>query len=448
LEAQIKRADEVEPTINAICANYYDEAMDQAKQAEAKYSNSASDIRPLEGLTIAIKDESELEGKISTSGSLILKDYVAEETSYANQRILDAGGIVHTRTTTPEFCCAGTTHSKRWGVSRNPWNSEFTCGGSSGGSGASLAAGTTTLATGSDIGGSIRIPASCNGVVGFKPPYGRVPEGLIFNLDTYNHNGPMARNVDDCRLLENVMAGPHPKDIATIKPKLEIPENLDDIKGWRIAYSMDLGFVEVDEDVRNNTLQALKTFESLGARVEEVKLGWTQDCATAGMNYLKHLFGGSIAELLEEHSDIMTNYARNFALDAGGTTSSDFLAAQEMAGIMYNEFGPMIEDYDLFICPTTSLPAVPADQDPYIHKVEINGKEVDPFLGWVMTYPFNILSRCPVMSVPSGFAKNGVPTGIQLIARTYDDTRVFQAAKAFEAATGWYGKGSPRPQFN
>ncbi len=124
------------------------------------------------------------------------------------QRILDAGGIVHARTTTPEFSCAPVTWTKLWGVTRNPWHPDYSPGGSSGGSGAALAAGSTTLATGSDIGGSIRIPASFCGVVGFQPPYGRVPEVEVFNLDHYCHEGPMARTVADCALLENVIAGP------------------------------------------------------------------------------------------------------------------------------------------------------------------------------------------------------------------------------------------------
>ena len=152
-----------------------------------------------------------------------------------------AGGIIHARTATPEFSCAGFTHSRLWGVTRNPWNPEFGVGGSSGGSGASLAAGTSMLASGSDIGGSIRIPASFNGVVGFKPPFGRVPVEPPFNLDQFCHCGPLARTVADCALFENVLAGPHPSDIVSIRPKLEIPEALEGIEGLRIGLCLHQG---------------------------------------------------------------------------------------------------------------------------------------------------------------------------------------------------------------
>src|SRR5439155_26588492 len=214
---------------------FYDQALAAAHAAEARYVGSAASPRPLEGLPVAVKEEAPIAGHHNTLGSLPLRDVIADHTAVFAQRIIDAGGIVHARTTTPEFSCAAVTWSKLWGVTRNPWNTVYAPGGSSGGSAASLAAGSTTLATGSDIGGSIRIPASFCGVVGFKPPYGRVPEVEIFNLDHYCHEGPMARSVRDVALLQNVIAGPHPSDVASIRPKLEIPERLEPIDGMRIA---------------------------------------------------------------------------------------------------------------------------------------------------------------------------------------------------------------------
>ncbi len=230
-EAMIARADAAEPGINAFAETFYEQALDQAKAAEARYAGTGEPPRPLEGLLVAVKEEAPIAGQRNTLGSLPLRDMVAPQTAAFVQRILDAGGIVHARTTTPEFSCAPVTWTKLWGVTRNPWHREYSPGGSSGGSAASLAAGTTTLATGSDIGGSIRIPASFCGVVGFKPPYGRVPEVEIFNLDHYCHEGPMARTVADCALLENVIAGPHPSDVASLRPKLEIPAELERGRG-------------------------------------------------------------------------------------------------------------------------------------------------------------------------------------------------------------------------
>src|SRR6202165_3484248 len=248
MQAVIDRAGKVEPAINAFAETRYDEALTQAREAEARYAARGEPPRPLEGLPVAGKEARPIAGQKNTFGCVPLRDAVADHTAVFVQRILDAGGIVHARSTTPEFSCAPVTWTKLWGVTRNPWNTAYSPGGSSGGSGASLAAGSTTLATGSDIGGSIRIPASFCGVVGFKPPYGRVPEVEIFNLDHYCHEGPLARTVDDCALLENVIAGPDPSDVVSIRPKLVIPDRLEPIGGLRIALLTNLRGCEGDDD--------------------------------------------------------------------------------------------------------------------------------------------------------------------------------------------------------
>ena len=332
VRAVIARAEQVEPAINAFTYTCFDEALDKARKAEARYAKTGARLRPLEGLPVGIKDESYIKGQPTTNASLTLKDFVADRTSPLNERIIRAGGIVHARTATPEFSCAGYTNSKLWGVTRNPWNTDFTPGGSSGGSAASLAAGTSTLASGSDIGGSIRIPASCSGVVGFKAPYGRNPEEIPFNLDFYCHTGVLARTVADCALIQNVVSGPHNQDIATIRPKLRLPAEYKPIKGWKIAYSMDLGFYEVDPDVRRNTEAMLDRLRALGASVEEVDLGWGPEVLDSALAYLEHLFGASISPLLDEHADDLTTYARAFAEKGRASTSIEFLRTLEVAG--------------------------------------------------------------------------------------------------------------------
>lgn len=446
MQAVIARAESVKDKVNAFTYTHFDEALDLARKAEKKYAKGGK-TGPLEGLPVAIKDESYIAGKPTSNASLILKDFVAEKTSPNNRRIMAAGGIVHARTATPEFSCAGYTWSRLWGVTRNPWNTDFTPGGSSGGSGAALAAGMTTIATGSDIGGSIRIPASASGVVGFKPPYGRNPDDPPFNLDFYCHTGPMARSVEDAILLQNVMCGPDPHDIASLRPKITLPTKYKPIDKWRIAWSMDLGFFEVDAEVRKNTRKALDVFRSLGAKVEEVDLGWKYEMLEYGMKYLEHLFGASLSKLLDDHGDDLCTYTRKFATDGRASKAVDFVTSLEMAAAMYDTLGPLLEDYDVLVCPTNALPAVPADHDQSKDRVTVNGKEVHPSLGWVMTTPFNMLSRCPVISVPSGFAKNGVPTGIQIVGRTYCDADVMRAAMAYENAVGgWYGSKKGRPR--
>ena len=181
MTATITRAEAAKKKINCLAYTHFYEAMDGAKKAEAKYAKGAS-TGALEGLAIGIKDESYIKGKRTSGGSLIMKDCIADHASPMNERIIKAGGIVPARTATPEFSCAGYTWSKLWGVTRNPWNPKFTPGRSSGGTAASLASGTSAIATGSDIGGSIRIPASTCGLVGYKPPYGRNPDDPPFNL--------------------------------------------------------------------------------------------------------------------------------------------------------------------------------------------------------------------------------------------------------------------------
>ena len=437
LQAQIDRAWKAEPKINAFTDTYYDQSIVKARKAEAKYMRPKARLRALEGLTVAIKDEGTIKGQRSTAGSLLLRDNVASQSDVFNDRILKAGAICHARSATPEFCCAAVTHSRLWGVTRNPWNREYTPGGSSGGSAAALAAGTTTLATGSDIAGSIRIPASCSGVVGFKPPYGRVPESPDFNLDFYSHEGPLARTVADVALLENVMAGPHPSDITSLRPKLRVPTEYKSIRGWRVTYSLDLGYFAVDEQVRRNTLAALEVFKSLGCQVQEVDVGWTDACAKAAWDHLCHLFGASMAPSLEEHGHLMTPYARSLAEQGRDSKAADFLAALRVASNMYLRFGAIMENCDVFICPTLAKPAIAADEAMDYDTFRDAGKVMPDGLSWCMTYPFNMLSRCPVMSVPSGFADTGVPTGIQIVGRTYDDVRVFKAAGAFERAAPW-----------
>ncbi|MFC3288842.1 amidase [Paracoccus aerius] len=435
-------------SLNAVCFTYADEALEASRASEARYMSPAQNLGILDGVPTALKDENMMMGKVTTYGSLLYANHVASKNAPVVQRLMDSGAIIHAKTTTPEFSCAPFCHSRQWGVTRNPWNRDYTPGGSSGGAGAALAAGLAHLATGSDIGGSIRIPASASGVVGFKPPYGRVPSTPPFNLDHYNHPGPMARTVEDCLLMQNVLAGPHPEDIASLKPKLELRVDRTGIKSWRIACSLDFGFMEVDPAVQANTLAALEVFRSLGAEVTEVALPWSWEVYDAAATHHKTLFGAWLAEYLDDRESQMTSYAAHFARASLGVTTRDYLASLNVEGRIWSHFGPMMEGFDLFICPTLAIPAVPAEFD-MRDPLQINGRDIDPYLGWTMAWPFNMLSRCPVLSVPSGHAPNGVPTGIQLVGRSFEDQSVFTAGLAYEAAVGgWYGRPETRPSLS
>jgi Asp-tRNA(Asn)/Glu-tRNA(Gln) amidotransferase A subunit family amidase len=448
MRATIDRSITVEPKINAFTESYFDQALDQAHAAERRYLGQGSAPRPLEGLPLAVKEEFRLAGTRRCSGSLIFHDRIDDETDPLISRLLDAGAIVHAKTTVPEWCLLGTTHSRQWGVTRNPWNLAMSPGGSSGGSGAALAAGTATLATGTDIGGSIRIPASLCGIAGYKPPYGRNPEIPVYNLDFFAHSGPMARSVADLALMQNVISGVEPRDIASLRERIVLSTTAPaDLHGWKIAYSLDLDCFDVDESVRLATLSALAVFRSLGATVEPVELGWTREMMNAGETYLGHLWGASVAELLPEYRAQMTDYAIAFGEQSDRSTAKDFRRALGLIAGMYGSFGPLLERYDLFVCPTLATAAVPAEQVPQDRMV-IDGRDRQAEESvWTMTTPFNMLSRCPVLAVPSGAQQNGVPIGIQLVARTYDDERVFRAGLAYEAARPWFGPETARPGF-
>ncbi|SDD42400.1 amidase [Ruegeria marina] len=430
--AIIDRAEAVEPVIGAFTYRYFETALDAARDAEARYSGQGGESRALDGLFVAIKDAGHVAGQPTSAGSLLTNVDPQPVTSPINTRILEAGGIVHARSATPEFSCSSVTWSRRWGVTRNPWNIKMTPGGSSGGAAASLAAGTATLATGSDIAGSIRIPAACCGIVGYKPPRGRNPVDPPFNLDFYCHTGPMARTVADTLLFQNVLCGLHPAD-PTGLPRHRISAE-PDAQGLRIAMSRNLGFYAVDAEVERAMEDAARRFRDLGAIVEEIDLPWGWDVIDAAMAHLHTIFGTSIAPENSTDWELMSPYARDFAAAGLRITPREFLAALTRAGRMGVELNAAMAGYDLLICPTNALPSVPADLDVSNGTVEIGGTSVPALLGWVMTVPFNMLSTRPAISIPFGQAANGVPIGMQIVGRSYDDDTVFAAALAFESA--------------
>ena len=407
------RAVDIEPTVNAFTEEREEAALLAAEESAERYA-SGEDIRPLEGLPVALKEEVTVEGWRMRYGSLAV-DEIADETAPIAERIFAAGAVVHARTTTPEFSCTGYTHSKLWGITRNPWNPDVAVGGSSGGSGASLAAGTSTLASGSDIGGSIRIPASINGVVGFKAPHGRVPTGAPYNLDRYCHDGVLARTIADCALFENVVAGPHPADIASLRPKLEIPERLDAIDGMRIALSVDLGSWDIHEEIAANTRAAGEALIEAGAKVDEVEIPWNLELLMdTARRHFASIFGAEIAGAADAFPDLVNDYVHAWADEARALMADpgSFLRGLNQEAEVWAPIGQLFDA----------------------------GGGNDRQFTCFMTTPFNILAPCPVLAVPSGVApSNGVPTGIQIVARTYDDVTAFRIGAALEQVRPWTG---------
>lgn len=440
LEALIDQIETHEATINAIVDRRYDEARTEARAAEQRYLGKGDAPRPLEGLAVAAKEEQPMTGRSWVQGSLALHGHVADHDHPVIERIQSAGGIIHLRTATPEFSCAGFCHSRLWGVTHNPWNPTFSPGGSSGGSAAALAAGFAPLATGSDIGGSIRIPASFCGVVGFKPPFGRVPGLAPYHLDQYCHDGPLARTIGDCALLENVIAGPHWRDVVSLRDPPQIPSEPLGVEGMRIAVCPTLGDWQVDPQILANTAAVADELRRCGAHVAEVSLPWTTERIwNASRAHFAGIFGPGVGEVEASHGDLLNDYTRAFV--ATMQTGSTFYEGLVEESALWQPLGLLFEDIDVLLCPTIATTGLLAG-NPYVDDhVEINGQATVHHIMAMMTLPFNLFSRCPVLAMPSGLADNGVPTGVQIVGRTYEDVSVFQVAAVLEAEG--FGFASP-----
>ncbi|WP_116199613.1 amidase [Amycolatopsis circi] len=433
MRAVVERAERVEPDVNAFAEQMFEQALRAAAVAEKQYAPGARP-RPLEGLPIAAKEEQPLTGHPVTDGTLLRPPRLARETAIGLDRIQAAGGILHARTTTSEFCCMPLSHTRRWGITRNPWNLQTAAGGSSGGSGAALAAGTAFLATGSDIGGSLRAPASFTGVVGFKPPHGRNPVLPPAGLDTYYHHGPMARTVADCALLQNVMAGEDPRDPHSRLPSA--PIELGDVRGLRVACCPVPGDFPVDLEIAANTRAVGQSLASAGAVVTEIEIDWTLDMVKQAL--WAHFGTGLAAEVLEldrRNPGVITPYCQAFARK-GVENIVDAETGRAIEAAIRERLDAVFGQFDALIVPTIGATAFAAGEDYLSEQVMVNGVALEHFSDASLTPAFNVGSEHPVLAVPSGWAGNGVPTGVQVVAGKYDDNTAFRVGAAIEQTVG------------
>ncbi|MFD3512998.1 amidase [Streptomyces sp. NPDC058657] len=440
MRAVVERAEKAEPHINAFTEQFHDEALEQARHAEDRYlGRNGLAPRPLEGIPVAAKEKHAVRGRTLTEGSLAHQGRVATENAPVIDRVLGAGGIIHARTATPEFSLTTYTHSRMWGITRNPWNLGFSPGGSSGGAGAALAAGTTLLASASDIGGSTRIPAAFTGTVGFKAPYGRNPGLGVLTADHYRGDGPMARTVDDVIAFQNVLAGPDPRDHASIRPKLTLPSSYDDVRGTRIALCVRLGEYDVHPEIEDRTRAAAQALADAGAHVEEITLPWTRgDLLTAIAGHFSTILGALVIEAAETDRDLLTPYAAAFAdTMTYARTRVSYLDSLRAEHRLQRGLATAMAGFDALICPTTAVPGWHAGDDLAGDRVVVHGEEVADTLWSAMTVPFNINNRCPVLNVPSGMSSWGIPTGLQIVGHPYDDPAVFRIGKALEVLRPW-----------
>ncbi|HWA41630.1 MAG TPA: amidase family protein [Hypericibacter adhaerens] len=433
MEAQFHK---VNGKVNAFTYTFFDQALIQARNAEKRYA-AGRPTKPFEGVPLMIKDIHQIKGYVTTFGSLLYKHNVDEVTEPFVERMLAAKPVLIGRSTNPEFAASCITHSRLWGITRNPWNTRYNAGGSTGGGAAAVASGMTVLSDGSDYAGSIRVPASCCGVFGFKPPTGRVPHSQPWNLNGYAVFGPVTRSVADAALMMNVIAGQDRRDITSVRERLRYPERYERIKGWRIAYSPDLGCFEVDPEVAKATRKALDVFREAGAEIEEIDLGWPKTILQA---WLAHARENDFEPpwLLPRHKrKLLTDYIRAYTPRNDVARRFTYADSLNIRVAMWEKLAPVLKRCQVLLCPTLAIPAQPAAYNPADRSLKINGKKVESEIGWVMTFPFNMLSQLPAASVPCGFAKSGVPIGLQIVGRPFDDLTVFQAAAAFETLRPW-----------
>tara|TARA_B100000029_G_scaffold515482_1_gene622695 strand:- start:8380 stop:9789 length:1410 start_codon:yes stop_codon:yes gene_type:complete len=436
IEHLYNRIEKLNPTLNVFLALCREYAIEQAVIQQEALEKGVLKGK-LAGIPISIKDLEMTSGIVTTLGSAVFKDRVPIYDSVVVERVKNEGAIILGKTNTPEFGQSGTTENNLGDACRNPWDTSRTAGGSSGGAGSGLAAGLFPLATGSDGGGSIRIPASFNGVFGIKPSQGRVPRYGGYGVPASNHlsqSGPMARTVTDCALLLQVMSGMDPRDPTSIR--INSNDFLSDIEkgvsGWKIGWSSDLGYAAVDPEVQKVCEQSAKVFESLGANVEEVALGMEDPFHTFFDIFATGTYT-SYGDLLEQHGDDLTDYVRSTLAYASTLSAADFSKALLEQERLKRRMEAFFDDYDLLLTPTMAVTAFEVNDRP----TTISGKEVHKFWGYLpFTYPINITGQTAA-SVPCGFSSLGMPIGLHIVGPFGAESKVLRASRAFERAAPW-----------
>jgi Asp-tRNA(Asn)/Glu-tRNA(Gln) amidotransferase A subunit family amidase len=437
----LARIEEVNPRLNCFCFVYPEEALALARAAEAAVV-AGKPLGPLHGVPIAIKDLTPTKGKRTTLGSYTHEHWVPDHDAAIVESLARAGAIMVGKTTTPEFAYSSFTESPLWGITRNPWNAERTPGGSSGGSGAAVAAGCVPLAEGTDMGGSVRIPAAWCGIVGLKPSLGRIPMDILPSVfDNISHFGPLARTIDDARLFLQAAQGPDDRDIQSngTPLALEGPQP-GSIKGLKLALNIDLGCYGVDSEVEAAVRAAAAALTEAGATVEEVELPWTRRVADGWGETWQVFMAAYFGHLLEEYRDKMD--PRVVALiEAGNRMSArDYKRLEIERTEQWRSFLPIIRKYDALLCPTMSVAAPPVGRDDAMYSAD-RGDGL--YHGLDMCGQFNNLAPCPALSVPAGFTRDKLPVGLQIVGRRWRDDTVLTIGKALEGVRPWAARRPP-----
>lgn len=428
--------EDTQDTLNAFVTITPDLALEAALKAEQAVMKGEHGL--LTGLPLSVKDLTAVKGVRFTSGSRTLADFISPVDSPASERLKAHGAVIMGKTTTTEFGCKGSSDSPLTGETRNPWDLTRTTGGSSAGAGASVAAGITPFALGTDGGGSIRIPSSLCGLFGIKPHFGRVPVYPTAATPTLAHVGPMARTVRDAALLLTAISGYDARDPASVAAV--VPDYLGACerspKNLRIAWSPTLGYAKPTKEIAALAESAVRTFEHLGCKVELVEHIF-DDPIDLWMAEFYAGVGTRLQKTLREHREIIDPAVAN-VLDMALNQSIEEYYGRVFARYDFREkLRQLFEKFDLLMTPTTPTAAFPLGCDV---PPELDGANI---VSWVAyTYPFN-LSGQPAASVPCGFTKDGLPVGLHIVGGALAETDILCAAAAFESAKPWADKKPP-----
>ena len=433
----LDRIDALDSQFNSYLTVTSDLALEMAAEADKAVARG-DDLGPLHGLPISIKDLEMTEGIRTTSGSLIYADRIAAYDSVVVERVKQAGAVILGKTNTPEYGLLGHTENRLGDHCRNPWNTERTTGGSSGGAGASVAAGLCALATGSDGGGSIRIPAGFCGIYGIKPTQGRISyylgPGAEPTANLFSQPGPMTRTVEDSAVLLQVLAGRDPRDPGALRdePDDYVAALSRGVEGMKIGWSPDFGFAAVEKDVLDSASDAARAFEDLGAVVEEIDLVLDTPFDQFWPLFTAIMYA-RVAGVVDEHWDKLTWYAQESLETGKNITGAEFVNALGYVDRMKSQFADAHDKYDLILTPSLATPAFPVGEPP----AQIDGRDVHWFWGYTpYSMPINMIGSTAA-SIPCGFASDGLPTGLHIIGAPGAEATVFAASAAYEQAHPW-----------
>jgi amidase len=444
MEATLRRIESRNPQLNAFVHRAFDEAMDAAREAERR-----EPAGPLHGIPTALKDLFDFKpGWPATMGGIrALKDYRPPYACAWCERMERAGAILVGKTNSPTMGLRGVTDNYLFGPTRNPWDLDRNAGGSSGGAAAAVADGMLTIAEGTDGGGSIRIPAAWCGVYGYKQSWGRVPAifrpNAFGGTDPFLFEGVITRTVADAALGMTALAGYDPRDPFGVREEVDLLGALErDISGMRIAYSPDLDVFPVERRVAAVVAEAVRAFEEAGAHVEEVRLGITRDQRELSDLWCRLIMPTNVATvegLKAEGYDVRDDLPPEYRhwLDVGyGLTALDIARDQALRTEVFDAIQAVFADHDLLINPTVAcLPVENSDDGNTVGPRTVEGVEVDPLIGWCLTYFANFTGH-PAASVPAGRA-DGLPVGMQIMGRSGADADVLAASAAFERLRPW-----------